>query len=141
MLYPFFSTDGNFGIFSLLQYMLQRTQDPDEGVALEACEFWLSFAEHLICKEALAPHLPRLIPVLVKGMKYSEIDVILLKVSPFCSCQLLYKSVPSSVDYLGAYFPVKNRENSTGNIRNNVPGSKQEVFRSGQNQANPCRMT
>ncbi|CAH0394310.1 unnamed protein product [Bemisia tabaci] len=64
---------------NIIEYMLQRTQDPDEGVALEACEFWLSFAEHLICKEALAPHLPRLIPVLVKGMKYSEIDVILLK--------------------------------------------------------------
>lgn len=57
-----------------------RTQDPDEGVALEACEFWLSLAEQPICKEALGPHLQRLVPVLVRGMKYSEIDIIFLKV-------------------------------------------------------------
>ncbi|XP_046751407.1 transportin-1 [Diprion similis] len=64
---------------NIIEYMLMRTQDPDEGVALEACEFWLSLAEQQICKEALAPHLPRLVPVLVRGMKYSEIDIILLK--------------------------------------------------------------
>ena len=56
-----------------------RTQDPDEGVALEACEFWLSLAEQQTCKEDLTQHLPRLVPVLVHGMKYSEIDIILLK--------------------------------------------------------------
>ncbi len=60
--------------------MLVRTQDPDDGVALEACEFWLSLAEQPICKDVLAPHMERLIPVLVRGMKYSEIDIILLKV-------------------------------------------------------------
>ncbi|GFR28598.1 transportin-1 [Trichonephila clavata] len=64
----------------IIEYMLMRTQDPDEGVALEACEFWLSLADEPICKEALAPHLPRLIPTLVRGMKYSELDIILLKV-------------------------------------------------------------
>nr|XP_012150199.1 PREDICTED: transportin-1 isoform X5 [Megachile rotundata] len=64
---------------NIIEYMLMRTQDPDEGVALEACEFWLSLAEQPICKEALAPHLPRLVPILVRGMKYSEIDIILLK--------------------------------------------------------------
>ncbi|MEQ2194659.1 hypothetical protein XENOCAPTIV_001066 [Xenoophorus captivus] len=41
----------------LPQYMLQRTQDPDENVALEACEFWLTLAEQPICKEALSGHL------------------------------------------------------------------------------------
>lgn len=61
--------------------MLTRTQDSDEGVALEACEFWLSLADQQICKEALTPHLSTLVPILVKGMKYSEIDIILLKVS------------------------------------------------------------
>ena len=61
--------------------MLGRTQDANDTVALEACEFWLSLADHTICKEVLTPYLPRLIPVLVKGMRYSEIDIILLKVS------------------------------------------------------------
>ncbi|KAG9264324.1 transportin-2 isoform X1 [Astyanax mexicanus] len=64
---------------SIVQYMLQRTQDPDENVALEACEFWLTLAEQPICKEVLSGHLVQLIPILVNGMKYSEIDIILLK--------------------------------------------------------------
>lgn len=63
--------------------MLLRTQDPDENVALEACEFWLSIADQQICKEALTPYLPRLVPILVNGMRYSEIDIILLKVIIF----------------------------------------------------------
>lgn len=63
----------------IVEYMLQRTQDPDETVALEASEFWLTLAEQPICKEVLTPHLARLAPILVHGMRYSEIDVILLK--------------------------------------------------------------
>lgn len=47
-------------ILSLLfQYMLQRTQDQDENVALEACEFWLTLAEQPVCKEVLCGHLSR----------------------------------------------------------------------------------
>ncbi|XP_014246166.1 transportin-1 isoform X2 [Cimex lectularius] len=64
---------------NIIEYMLTRTQDEDEGVALEACEFWLSLAEQQISREVLSPYLSTLIPVLVKGMKYSEIDIILLK--------------------------------------------------------------
>uniref|UniRef100_A0A1A8SI45 Transportin-1 n=1 Tax=Nothobranchius rachovii TaxID=451742 RepID=A0A1A8SI45_9TELE len=64
---------------NIVEYMLQRTQDQDENVALEACEFWLTLAEQPVCKEVLCGHLSRLIPVLVNGMKYSEIDIILLK--------------------------------------------------------------
>lgn len=70
--------------------MLMRTQDQDEAVALEACEFWLSLAEQHICKEALSPYLTRLVPVLVRGMKYSEIDIILLKV---CYSSIIYSVV------------------------------------------------
>ena len=51
-----FSCD--WGLF--LQYMLMRTQDKNEAVALEACEFWLTLAEQTICIEALAPHLNKL---------------------------------------------------------------------------------
>ena len=65
-------------INSIIEYMLVRTQDPDD-TALEACEFWLSLAEHPVCKEVLGSHLHKLAPVLVKGMKYSEIDIIILK--------------------------------------------------------------
>lgn len=77
----FFKCNLKKKIYIFFQYMLLRTQDPDENVALEACEFWLSIADQQICKEALLPYLPRLVPILVNGMKYSEIDIILLKVN------------------------------------------------------------
>ena len=35
--------------------------------------------EYSILREVLQPHLDRLVPVLVRGMKYSEIDIILLR--------------------------------------------------------------
>lgn len=60
--------------------MMERTQDADDTVALESCEFWLSLAEQKVCKDVLGPHIERLVPILVKGMRYSEIDIILLKV-------------------------------------------------------------
>lgn len=59
--------------------MILRTQDQDESVALEASEFWLTLADQSVCKEVLAPHLAKLAPILVNGMRYSEIDIILLK--------------------------------------------------------------
>ncbi|XP_061118586.1 transportin-1 isoform X2 [Conger conger] len=64
---------------NIIEYMLLRTQDQDENVALEACEFWLTLAEQPVCKDVLCGHLSKLTPVLVNGMKYSEIDIILLK--------------------------------------------------------------
>lgn len=64
-----------------LQYILLRTQDGDEGIALEACEFWLSLSDAPLCYQVLLTYLDRLIPVLVNGMKYSESDLVLLIVS------------------------------------------------------------
>ena len=64
---------------AIIQYMLLRTQDEDETVALEACEFWLVLADQQICMDVLRNHIATLIPVLVRSMKYSELDIILLK--------------------------------------------------------------
>lgn len=65
---------------NVVEYMLLRTQDRDDSVSLEACEFWLSMAEdRTMCKEALSPHLVRLVPVLVRCMKYSEYDAAVIK--------------------------------------------------------------
>lgn len=33
----------------LVRYMLKQTQDEDEKVALEACEFWMALAEQQEC--------------------------------------------------------------------------------------------
>jgi transportin-1 len=64
---------------AIIQYMLLRTQDEEETVALEACEFWLVLADQQICLEVLKNHINTLVPVLVRSMKYSELDIILLK--------------------------------------------------------------
>ena len=76
----------------LLQYMLLRTQDADDSVALEACEFWLSLAELPMCRDVLTAHIGKLVPVLIRGMKYSEIDIILLKVGLLCFWKYCCKS-------------------------------------------------
>lgn len=66
---------------NISEFMLLKTQDDNEETALEACEFWLTFSENPpICKEVLWPILPKLLPVLVKCMKYSDIDICILKV-------------------------------------------------------------
>lgn len=58
----------------LIEYMLQSTQDGDEGVALESCEFWSAFGESQTDEEVLKPFLPRLLPVLLKNMVFDEYD-------------------------------------------------------------------
>jgi transportin-1 len=58
----------------LIEYMLAATQDGDEGVALESCEFWTAFCEASVEPDLLRPFLPRLIPVLLKNMVYDEYD-------------------------------------------------------------------
>lgn len=64
---------------AIILYMILRTQDEDETVALEACEFWLVLADQPICYDALREHINTLVPVLVRCMKYSELDIILLR--------------------------------------------------------------
>ena len=44
--------------------MLIRTQDSEDSVALESCEFWLALAEQPICKQVLQPFLPRSVTVI-----------------------------------------------------------------------------
>ncbi|KAI9283036.1 armadillo-type protein [Umbelopsis sp. AD052] len=63
---------------NVVEYMIFSTQDMDEQVALEACEFWLAFAEQDDLRENLRPYLPRVIPVLLAGMVYSEMDLLTL---------------------------------------------------------------
>jgi len=61
------------------EYMLLTSQDSDDAVALESCEFWLMIADQPICRDVLQPYLDKLLPILCKNMKYSEIDVIILQ--------------------------------------------------------------
>mmetsp|Transcript_3483 Transcript_3483/g.6713 ORF Transcript_3483/g.6713 Transcript_3483/m.6713 type:complete len:1018 (+) Transcript_3483:120-3173(+) len=63
---------------AIAEFMLKATSDPNEDVALEACEFWLTVAslEEEACTNEMYEYvgglLPRLMPVLLRGMVYSE---------------------------------------------------------------------
>lgn len=55
----------------IIRYMLQSTQDSDENVALESCEFWTAFVEAQIEPDVLRPFLPQLLPILLKNMVHN----------------------------------------------------------------------
>ena len=65
-------------IDAIIDYMLLRSEEPEEGVAMEAREFWLSLAEQPQCAELLPRHLERVVPTLLRGMRYSEEEVAAL---------------------------------------------------------------
>ncbi|CAO1631359.1 unnamed protein product [Parajaminaea phylloscopi] len=63
---------------NVVEFMLYSTQDKDEDVAVEACEFWLQFAEDGNVNTHLVPYIAKVAPVLLKSMVYNEMDLILL---------------------------------------------------------------
>jgi len=56
----------------------QRNQE-DPELALDAAEFWLSVGEDDNLRTFLGPHLPKIVPVLLESMVYSEDDVLRLE--------------------------------------------------------------
>lgn len=64
----------NSQLAPMIEYMLASTQDADEEVAVEACEFWSAYPESGLDVEVLRQYLPRLLPVLLKNMVYDEYD-------------------------------------------------------------------
>ncbi|WWC73445.1 uncharacterized protein I206_107415 [Kwoniella pini CBS 10737] len=65
---------------NVVDYIAFCTQDEDDTVALEACEFWLTFAEDPTLKDQLRPYLPKIAPLLLKGMIYSDWDIAILDI-------------------------------------------------------------
>ncbi|KAM1243604.1 hypothetical protein ACFX11_035368 [Malus domestica] len=59
---------------NVIEYMLQVNNDTEEEVALEACEFWSAYCEAQLPPENLIEFLPRLIPILLSNMVYSDDD-------------------------------------------------------------------
>ncbi|EJT96947.1 ARM repeat-containing protein [Dacryopinax primogenitus] len=66
-------------ISNVASFMLYSMQDKDESVALEACEFWLTFAEDMDLVDALRPLLGNLVPALLQSMIYTEEDLAMLE--------------------------------------------------------------
>lgn len=64
---------------NVAEYMLYSTKDKNENVALEACEFWLTFAEDTELAPYLHPLLGKVAPVLLDCMVYGEDDLLWLE--------------------------------------------------------------
>ncbi|KAF8637781.1 hypothetical protein AX17_002572 [Amanita inopinata Kibby_2008] len=64
---------------NVAEYMLYSTKDKNENVALEACEFWLTFAEDVDLAPYLHPLLAKVAPVLLDCMIYGEDDLLWLE--------------------------------------------------------------
>ncbi|KAK7691867.1 hypothetical protein QCA50_005271 [Cerrena zonata] len=64
---------------NVAEYMLWSTKDKHENVALEAAEFWLTFAEDPELSPYLQPLLPKVAPVLLDCMVYGEDDLLWLE--------------------------------------------------------------
>lgn len=64
---------------NVAEYMLWSTKDKNENVALEACEFWLTFAEDSDLAPYLHPLLAKVAPVLLDCMVYGEDDLLWLE--------------------------------------------------------------
>ncbi|KIJ51420.1 hypothetical protein M422DRAFT_158398 [Sphaerobolus stellatus SS14] len=60
---------------NVAEYMLYSTRDKDDEVALEACDFWLTFAEEPDLEIYLRPLLPKVAFALLDCMVYSENDL------------------------------------------------------------------
>ena len=65
-------------INDVVRYMLISTEDADEMVALEACEFWLAVAEQPSMRADVEPFLPQIVPRLLKSMVYTDDDIAIL---------------------------------------------------------------
>jgi transportin-1 len=59
----------------VVDYMVQQQSDLDPDLALDAAEFWLTVGEHHQLREHLGLYLPKIVPVLLKSMIYSEEDI------------------------------------------------------------------
>ncbi|XP_065865576.1 transportin-1-like [Euphorbia lathyris] len=58
----------------VIEYILLVNKDGDDEVALEACEFWSAYCDAQLPPENLTEFLPRLIPVLLSNMIYTDDD-------------------------------------------------------------------
>ncbi|KAJ7074935.1 hypothetical protein B0H15DRAFT_956976 [Mycena belliarum] len=64
---------------NVAEYMLYSTKDKNKNVALEACKFWLTFAEDADLAVHLHPLLAKVAPVLLGCVVYGEDDLLWLE--------------------------------------------------------------
>lgn len=63
----------------IVNYIIMQQQNQDDPeLALDAAEFWIVAGEQHKLQQPLAPHMPKIVPVLLQSMIYDEDDVIRL---------------------------------------------------------------
>ena len=65
---------------NLIEYMLQKSASPNEEISLQASEFWLACSKLPTCEAILSPYIEKLLPILLKNMRYSDFEINLLAV-------------------------------------------------------------
>ncbi|VEU21516.1 DEKNAAC102307 [Brettanomyces naardenensis] len=63
----------------IINYSLHCVNDDDDEVALQACEVLLSVASSELPAEVIRPKLEQMLPILLKNMVYSEMEVFLME--------------------------------------------------------------
>lgn len=66
-------------LHNVIFFLLEKCHHEDQEVALQACEFWLASTKLNTCKEILSPYLDRLLPTLLRNMRYSDTELNLIK--------------------------------------------------------------
>lgn len=59
----------------VIQYMIERSKDKEDEIALEACEFWLTVPENEYGKDVVKQYLHQLIPFFMEKMRHSKEDI------------------------------------------------------------------
>lgn len=60
---------------AVIEYMIARSKDDDDDIALEACEFWLTVPDNEFGKNVLRQYLPQLVPFFMEKMQHSPEDI------------------------------------------------------------------
>lgn len=68
-------------LHDIICYLLEKSNHEDQEVALQACEFWLASTKINTCKEMLTPYIEKLLPTLLRNMRYSSTELNLIKES------------------------------------------------------------
>jgi transportin-1 len=64
----------------LVEYMVTQQRNPENAeLALDAAEFWLCVGEDENMRQHLGPYLPKIVPVLLSSMVYSEDEILRLE--------------------------------------------------------------
>jgi transportin-1 len=64
----------------LVEYMVTQQRNPENAeLALDAAEFWLCVGEDENMRDHLGPYLPKIVPVLLASMVYSEDEILRLE--------------------------------------------------------------